>query len=204
MHFTWLGSTAMKIQTKPFDKDVVIVIDPYKPEKGSFPRSLASDIALFTAGEKDPITLSGDPFILSTAGECETKGVLVSAVQGHEPDQTMLRIDSEGISVGHLGCAKKELTNEQLKVLSEVDILCVPVGNDKCYDAQKALKVVNTIEPRIVIPIGFKSDNEPKAADVGAFLKEMGVKGVLSEKKIIIKKKDLPQDETRVIVLSKE
>lgn len=204
MHFSWLGSTAIKIQAKPFDKDVTIVIDPYKPKAGSFPRSLAPDIALFTKEQKGSVTLSGNPFVLEHPGECETNGVLVTAAQGHEPGSTLLRIDVEGISVGHLGCAKKELTNNQLAVLSGVDILCVPVGNGECYDAEQAVKAVNAIEPRIVIPIAFKSDNDPKAKDIKNFLKVMGATSSTPEKKVIIKKRDLPQDETKVVVLGKE
>lgn len=204
MHLSWLGNTAIKIQTKPFDQDVIIVIDPYKPNSGNFLRNLSAHIALYTQGEKGSITVSGEPFILSTPGECETKGVLISATQGSEPEQIMFRIDSEDISIGHLGVAKKALTDNQLKVISGVDILLVPVGGNNCYDAQAAVKTINTIEPRIIIPINYKSDNNPKAEKVDVFLKEMSVSNIKPEKKIIIKKKDLPQEETRVILLAKE
>lgn len=204
MHLSWLGRTAVKIQVKPADKDVVVVIDPYRPDKGIFPRSLAPDIGLYTREEKDSITLSGNPFILSTPGECETKGVLITAVAGHEPGTVMLRLDAEGLSVGHLGLAKKPLTDQQLEALADVDILFVPVGNNDSYDAEAAAKAVNQIEPRLVIPMAFKSDNDPQAKPVNDFLKEMGVSNGGAEKKVIIKKKDLPQEETQVIVLAKE
>jgi hypothetical protein len=39
---------------------------------------------------------------------------------------------------------------------------------------------------------------------VQAFLKAMGVENGAEEKKVILKKKDLPEEETRVIVLLKE
>ena len=204
MHITWLGSTAFKIQVKPFDKDVIVVIDPYKPSTGAFPRSLAPDIGLYTKGEKNSITLSGDPFVLFNPGEIENKGVLVSAVQGNEKDEVMLRVDAEQISVGHLGLTNKPLTDAQLEVLSGVDVLIVPVGNEGGYDAQAAVKAINAIEPRIVIPCAFKSDNDPKAKPVDEFLKEIGSSHSTPEKKAIRKKKDLPQEETQVIVLNKE
>ena len=204
MHISWLGNTSIKLQVKPFDKDIVVVIDPYKQETGTFPRSLAPDIALYTRGEKNSITLSGQPFILKYPGEIENKGVLVTSVQGHEKGETMVRVDAEQISVGHLGFAKKPLTDEQLKVLSGVDVLIVPVGNGDGYDAEMAVKAVNTVEPRIVIPMAFKSDNDPKAKAVDDFLKEIGSGTINPEKKAIVKKKDLPQEETQVIVLSKE
>ena len=204
MHISWLGTRAIKIQTKPLVEDVTIVIDAYKPVKGSFPRSLAPQIGLYTRGKEESITLSGDPFVLSTPGECETKGVLVTAVQGHEAGQIFLRVDSEYLSVGHLGNAKKELTDKQLEVLGDVDILIVPVGNGDVYDATEAAKAVNAIDPRIVIPMWYKSDNDASSKPVSEFLKAFGAKDIVEEAKTIIKKKDLPQEDTRVIVLTKE
>jgi hypothetical protein len=50
----------------------------------------------------------------------------------------------------------------------------------------------------------YQSDNDPSAKPVSDFLKEFGAKDVVEEAKTIIKKKDLPQDDTRVIVLTKE
>ncbi|MBT3419132.1 MAG: hypothetical protein HN726_02095 [Candidatus Magasanikbacteria bacterium] len=204
MHISWLGSTAFRIQTKPDADDVVVVIDPYKPKEGTFPRSLTPQIALFTRGEEDAITLSADPFTLSHPGEIETKGVLVTTVQGHEKNTLMIRVDSEHMSIGHVGHISKPLTDEQLEVISGVDILCVPVGGKDCFNAEAAVKMVNTIEPRIVIPMSFKSDNDPEEADVSAFLNAIGAPNDGAEKKVIIKHKDLPQEETRIIVLAKE
>lgn len=204
MHFSWLGETAVKLTIKPFDKDVVVVIDPYKPETGSFPRSLTPNIGLFSHSEKDSITLSGTPFILATPGEIETQGVLVTAVPGEDKDHIMFRIDAEHMSVAHLGLAKKQLSDAQLEVLGGVDVLFVPVGGGNTYDAEQAVKVVNAIEPRVVFPIAYQSDNNEKAEKVEAFLKEIGVATEEAEKKVIIKKKDLPEEETKVIVLAKE
>jgi len=205
MHISWLGNSAIKIQAKPFDKDVVAVIDTYRPDKGNFPRSLLADLALYTRGENESITISGSPYVLSIPGEIETKGVLVTAVQGHEAGQVMLRLDTEQLSLAHLGMAKKALTDAQLDVLADVDILIIPVGGNNCYDAEAAAKAVNAIEPKIVIPVAHNSDNDPKAASVNLFLREMGVpKNGEPENKVIIKKKDLPMEEMRVIVLKKE
>lgn len=204
MHISWLGSTAIKIQTKPFDQDVVVVVDPYKPGTGGFPRSLTPHIALYTRGEKGSVTLSGKPFVLSSPGEIETKGVLITSTQGHQIGETMVRIDAEHLSIGHLGKTKKLPSDKQLEVIAGVDVLMIPVGGGDSYDSELAVKVVNTIEPRIVIPMAYKSDNDPKADKLEVFLKEIGVAAEKPEKKVIIKKKDLPQEETKVIVLEKE
>ncbi|MCB9798687.1 MBL fold metallo-hydrolase [Candidatus Nomurabacteria bacterium] len=204
MHISWLGNTAIRLQAKSGSNDVNIVIDPYKPSKGSAPRSLTPQIALYTRGSDNSITLSGDPFVLETAGECETSGVLMYAAQGNEPGNNIVRIDSEGMSLGHLGMLSQEPNDAQMEILSGVDVLFIPVGGNGCYDAQKAVKIVNMIEPRVVIPMAYQCDNDPKAADVSAFLKELGMKTDAPEKKVIIKKKDLPQEDMLVFVLEKE
>lgn len=202
MHISWLGGTTVKLQTKSVDEDVVIVIDPYKPETGVFPRSLTPNIAILTRGDANTV-LAGSPFILATPGECDLKGVLMSAVSAGE-GSTVARLDAEGLSIGHLGLTNQPLTDAQRELLGDVDVLFVPVGGGDGYDATAAVKAVNAIEPRIVIPVAFQSDVDPAASPVSAFLKEMGAAATTPEAKVIIKKKDLPADETRVIVLAKE
>lgn len=204
MHISWLGGTAIRIQTKPKDVDLTLVIDPYRPSTGSFPRSLAPHIALFTRGEEQAITLSGNPFVLSTPGECETNGVLISAMYGEDARHLFVRFDTEGLSAAHLGLTQKPLTDAQLEMIGDVDILFLPVGAKEAYDAEDAVKIVNAVEPRVVIPIAFQSDIDPAAGSPNAFLREMGTKTDKTETKVIIKKKDLPQEETQVILLQKE
>ena len=204
MHISWLGTTAVRIQTKNEGNDVNIVIDPYKPKVGDFPRSLTPQIALFTRGQEDSITLSGEPFVLDTPGECDTKGVLVSAVEGHGENDVMFRIDLEQMSIGHLGLVSKFPVQKQKDLLSDVDVLLIPVGHPDAYDPEKAMKLINELGPRIVIPIAFKSKNDPKADGVEKFVKAMGMSADKLEKKAIIKKKDLPQEDTQLIILAKE
>ncbi len=206
MHISWLGSTALKIQTKPSatSDEVTVIIDPYKPKVGSFPRSLTPNITLYTRGQKESITISGDPYTLDHPGEIETNGVLITAIQGHDAEHIMYRLDTEGMSIAHVGLTNKQLTDAQIDGVGGVDILCLPVGGENSYDAEQAIKVVNAVEPRVVIPLNFKSENDPEASDVTNFLKSIGHGAVTPEKKAIFKKKDLPQEETNVIVLIKE
>ena len=204
MHISWLGNTSIKLQVKPLDIDITIVIDPYKQEKGNFPRSLTPNIALFTRTAKNSITLSGNPYILDTAGEIDTKDILITATEGHEEGRFMLRIDAEKMSIGHLGLTNKELTDKQIELLTNIDILFIPIGHEKSYTAETAIKIINSLEPRIVIPMAFKSDNDPEAKEITNFLKEMGKKDLEAEKKVIVKKKTLPEEEMQIILLEKE
>lgn len=204
MHISWLGGATIKLQTKPVADDVIILLDPYKPSTGDFPRSLTADVVVATRGEENLVTLSGTPFLLASPGECETKNVLMTAATSQIAGQTIARLDTEQLSIGYLGLAQKTLNDEELDIVSGVDILFVPVGGENCYDAEMAVKVVNEIEPRIVIPMAYNSDNDPKAAGVSEFLKAIGLKAEEPQSKVIIKKKDLPTEDMKVIVLTKE
>jgi len=204
MHITWMGNTAIKLQAKPNNDDVFIVIDPYKTDTGTFVRSATAHLALYTRGAEESITISGEPFVLETAGEIESKDILVNAVAGDEPGKQVLRIDCEQISLGHLCLIKKPLNESQVSALSGVDVLFVPVGCADTYDPEEAVKAINELEPRIVIPMAYQSDVSPKSLPVNNFLREMGAANIEPEKKVIIRKKDLPQEDTKVIVLVKE
>ncbi len=202
MHISWLGQTCVKLQTKNADEDVVIMIDAYRPEIGEFPRSFSSQIALYSHGEDGAVTVSQDPFVLSTLGECEIKNCLVYSYPFD--DKVIFKIVAEGIIIVHLGQITKKLDNALLEKIGDPDILFVPVGGGKSYlSSEDAASVVTTIEPRIVIPMGFQCDTEPKAMTVNDFIKEIGLKPDVTDKKIIIKKKDLPAEETKLMILEK-
>lgn len=202
MHIQWLGQTCVKLQTKNLDEDVVILIDGYRPEKGDFPRSFSPQIALYSHGQKDAATLSQDPFVLDTLGECETKGVMMYAIAGNDAN-VIYKINCEGMNILHLGQQKSKLTNDALEKIGTIDILLLPVGGGECFSPEDAAAMVTSLEPRIVIPIGHQCDTDTKAKPVSEFIKELGIKPEATDKKFIIKQKDLPQEDTKLYVLEK-
>jgi len=203
MHISWLGSTCVKLQTKTLDEDVVVLIDPYKPTSGEFPRSFSPNLALFSRGAENAATLSQNPFVLDTLGECEIKEVMVTTTPTTE-GTIIFKINAEGLSLVHLGGLSKKPNIEEMEKLGAIDILLVPVGNGKKYlNAEDATALVTALEPRIVIPIAYQCDTDKDAKLVSEFIKELGLKPELTDKKIIIRKKDLPADETKLYVLEK-
>lgn len=202
MHLNWLGQTCVKLQTKNLDEDVVILIDPYRPQKGDFPRSFSPQIALFSRGAEGGATLSQNPFVLDTLGECEVKNVVIYAVPA--ADSVVFKVNAEGLNVVHLGRLNKKVEAEVLEKVGTPDILFVPVGDGKEYlNPEDAAALVTALEPRIVIPMAYRCDTDPGAQPVEAFIKEMGLKPEMTDKKFIIKQKDLPQEETKLMILEK-
>ena len=117
----------------------------------------------------------------------------------------VFKLGAENMTIVHLGKLTKNLENGDLEKILSPDILFVPVGGGPNYlDLKIVASLTNTLEPRIIIPIGHKCDTEPDAKAISAFIAEIGLKPENAEKKIIIKEKDLPQEETKLIVLEKE
>lgn len=211
MHISWLGQTCVKLQTKNLDQEATILINAYKPslsgrqaQKGNFPRSFSPDIAIFSSGNKNAATLSQNPFIIDSLGEFELKNIVIYSLPNLR-ENNIFKINAESMSIVHLGRLNKNLTNGELEQIMNPDILFVPTGGEPDYlDSKTAANLVTTLEPRIVIPMGYKCDLEPHAQPVSKFISEIGLKPENETKKIIIKKKDLPAEETRLIILDKE
>ena len=108
---------------------------------------------------------------------------------------------AEGITLTHLGQLKqKELNSQQLEYIENTDILLVPLytQEQQGITPKLAANIVSQIEPRIIIPMQYEDDNKSKL--IQNFVKEMGnSKEELDKLKIT--KKDLPQEETKLIIL---
>jgi len=201
MIISWLGDAGIRLQIK----DTVVLIDPPAASAGLKPTKQAATIVALTQAEgTDAKSVSGEPLMIVSPGEYERQGVFIYGIQvPTDPARTHFRVEAEELSLGHLGGLKAKLDNGQLAAFEGVDILFVPVGGKSVYDADEASTLISQIEPRIVIPIQYKYPGQTAGySDVAAFLKEMGSKSSEAVDKLKIVKKDLPADETQVMVLS--
>lgn len=67
-------------------------------------------------------------------------------------------VDAEGIRLVHLGDLGIVLTDKEIKLLGKVDILFIPVGGYYTLSQEDALKVINKLNPKIVIPMHYKTE----------------------------------------------
>jgi L-ascorbate metabolism protein UlaG (beta-lactamase superfamily) len=92
-------------------------------------------------------------------------------------------------------------TSDQVEEIGNVDILMVPVGGGDSLDAPPAAETVSLIEPKLVIPMHFKTDIEKAALNpIERFLKEMGAKTSETHAKIAVTRSSLPE-ETQILIL---
>jgi len=210
MTIFWLGQSAFKIQ----DKEVTVAVDPYGEIGLKMPKFNA-EVLLISHGHDDhnnKDAIKGTPFLIDGPGEYEVKNVFVYGIPALHDDKegaergkiTMFLIEMEGIKIAHLSdFGQKSLTAEQLGMLEGVDILLIPVGGHFTIDGEEAAKIVSQLQPRIVIPMHYKIPHlNIKLDPVDNFLKEFGVTSPEKMEKLKISKKDLPQEETKVIILT--
>lgn len=215
MHIIWQGQSCFQI----IAGQIKIVIDPFSEDIGLKLSKLEADILLVSHDHYDHANIKaipGDPFLIKSPGEYEVKGVFVQGIPAFHDDKegkergknTIYIIEAEELRLCHLGdLGQKELSADQLDKIGEVDILLAPVGGIYTIDAKEAAKIISQIEPKIVIPMHYDLPklNPPaggvKLDGVDKFLKEMGQKSAETQPKLIVKKKDLVEEETKVIVL---
>mgnify|MGYP000465730420 CR=1 FL=1 len=191
-----------------------MVTDPFSNEIGFKLPRVEADVLLVSHQHHDHNNVKGvggNPFLIEGPGEYEIRGIFIQGVpsfhdskEGKERGRnTIYTIDAEDMRICHLGdLGQKELTPEQLDKIDNVDILMVPVGGTYTVDAKGASGIISQIEPRIVIPMHYKIPKlKIKLEGVDRFLKEMGKKTSEAQQKLLIKKKDLPKEETKIIVL---
>jgi L-ascorbate metabolism protein UlaG (beta-lactamase superfamily) len=215
MHITWYGQSFFQIQTSANKgEQTTLCIDPFDESTGLKPPVLSTDVLLITHDHKDhnnKKAIKGDYFSVETPGEYEVKEIFIQGIPSYHDDalgkqrgsNTIYIIEMEEMRLCHLGdLGQKELTSEQVEKIGDIDILMVPVGGKYTLDAKGANHVISQIEPKIVIPMHYALPKSNDGLDsVDAFLKEIGKKSIESQPKLLIKKKDLPQD-TQVVLLS--
>lgn len=213
MIITWQGQSCFKIQDKVGSEGITLVTDPFDKSLGLKVPNFEADIVTVShdhADHNNVAAFRGTPKVVKSAGEYDIKGVMIEGVlsyhdasQGKERGNNIIyRIEMDDITICHLGDLGHVLDNKQLERLEGIDILLVPVGGKYTLDAKRAVEVISQIEPRIVIPMHYKTKDMKIDIDgVDKFIKELGIEATYEEK-LKINKKDLPAEDMELVILS--
>ncbi|MBU2264838.1 MBL fold metallo-hydrolase [Patescibacteria group bacterium] len=210
MVITWYGQSCFKIQSG----ETAVFTDPFNKEIGLTPPRGQANVVTISHQHHDhnnSEALNSEPLVVDGPGEYEIKGVEIKGVFSFHDDKegkergvnTIYVIEIEGIKICHLGdLGQSKLTAEQIDKIDGVDILMIPVGGTYTIDGETAVEIINQIEPRIIIPMHYKIPGlNIKLDGVDVFLKEMGMAKKDAVDKLTLKKKDLPEEETQMVVM---
>lgn len=159
MKITWLGHSCFKIETK----NETIILDPYEDGyvDGLKPLRDHANLVLCSHEHGDHnarnvITLDPKPIQCSITTLSTFHDDQQGALRG---PNTIHIIDDGNYKVAHLGDLGCSLTEEESKLLHNMDVVLIPVGGHYTIDAKQARDIISQIHPKITIPMHYRSDD---------------------------------------------
>lgn len=171
MKIKWYGHASFLITSASGTK---IVTDPYEPggydgaiSYGSPPDQI--DIAVVSHDHPDHNYvqgLKGTPQVVKGPGSHTVSGIVFKGISTfHDTSEGKDRGEStifcftvDGIRLCHLGDLGHPLSEKDSTEIGDVDVLMLPVGGFFTIDAGVATEVVDSLNPRLVIPMHFKTE----------------------------------------------
>lgn len=199
MNISWYGQTCFKITYQRGKNSAAdILIDPFGKETGLKPPKKETDILISKNRDSQ-----SKAFLIEGPGEYDVYGAYIRGFSIGGNENIVYTIEAEDVKICHLGkFLNGEISSEQLEEIGDIDILLVPIGGIDVLDSKSAVKIMSQIEPRITIPMNYKLPGlKTKHEGVDVFLKALGIKSLPAMPKLSIKKKDIPQEEAKIIVL---
>jgi L-ascorbate metabolism protein UlaG (beta-lactamase superfamily) len=199
MELTYHGHSCVRLR----GREMTVVVDPPQSALPGLAKG-TQGIIVRTEGETDPERLrarEGEVQEVCGPGEFEIGGVSILGLAAGET--TVMRVSVDDVRVVVAGRLRRQLTEEEIDRLGHVDVLVLPVGGGDALGAIDAAKLVNAVEPSIVVPARYGSGDGGEYDPVGKFAKEMGLaEGAWEpQPKLVLSGSSGESDDTRVVFL---
>jgi L-ascorbate metabolism protein UlaG (beta-lactamase superfamily) len=168
MKIKWLGHSAFLITS---DNKIKIVTDPYTLGNGVNYRPINETASIVTISHthydhNNHAAVKGSPMIIREKGLYNVKGIEIKAVPvfhdsslgSQRGNDLVFCFKVDGLVACHLGDLGHTLDPDQIAEIGPVDILMVPVGGYYTIDATEANMVTQSLNPRIVIAMHYKTE----------------------------------------------
>lgn len=172
IQITYLGHACFVVKKD----DYSIILDPYKGVKGfidiegTYNEVLSShDHFDHCYKEKIKIVKNNSPFSVSYISSFHDD------VKGSKRGLNKITIiESNNKRIVHLGDLGHLLDASIINQLGKVDVLLVPIGGTYTIDSSAAVKTINDINPRLIVPMHYKDGEKGLEVleDIGIFIKK--------------------------------
>jgi L-ascorbate metabolism protein UlaG (beta-lactamase superfamily) len=207
VEITWYGQSCFRLAERG---KAVIITDPFAGSIGYDVPKFKGDVVTIShdaPGHNNASAVKNAQRVLNGAGEYEIGGVFIIGAALHNlhtdpPKRNVAYLfDFEGLKVAHLGDLDHVPSQATMEALGVVHIALVPVGGGGGLNATQAAEVVNALEPKLVIPMHYKTEQSVLELETAErFLKEMGVSRIQQEEVFKISTSGLPE-QTQIVVL---
>lgn len=206
MIISYFGNHYLKIQ----QGDTILSINPVSKEskENSKPTRFGAQIVISTTNHPSYNGFEQNeyagvvPLVINGPGDYESKEIFIKGVgtktviDSKEYVNTSYSINLEGTTLGVLGPLSETLKAADRDGLDSPEILFVSL-REKGLSPGEAYKLALSFEPNIIIPVDYTEDT------LKAFLKESGNTSPERVDKLTIKKKDILNRLSDIIVIDK-
>ncbi len=209
MEFEYLGGTSVKLYTKK--SSLTVDINNLEDIGVKIPTK-SSEISLYSRGEIS--TSDKADFSFSTPGEYEVHNISIRGIgtQGYSDEagtkrNVIYRLIVNDVRVAFIGSINPDLSDDQLELIGTIDILFIPVGGGGVtLDGAGALKVIKSIEPKIIVPIYYadKGLKYPEGlVKLDDALRELAMEPSETLDKLKVKNKEFAEA-TKLVILNRQ
>jgi len=214
MKIKWNGHASFTITASD---GTVIVTDPYDPSGygGVLTYDQVKDKADGVLVSHDHADhnyvkgLPGSPEVIKGSGrvkDIKVKGIPTyhdESGGSERGENTIFVFAVDGMNICFAGDLGHPLSNEQIKAIGPLDLLLIPVGGTYTVDADGAAKIAEALNPKLIIPMHFKTDKcALPISEVDGFLEKMPKVNQLKQSEIELSQDKLPDAGTEVWVLN--
>lgn len=161
MRITWIGHSCFRIEKNGFS----ILMDPYADGSvpGFMPVRERANMVLCSHGHGDHNAV--DCVELMDGGE---NPFSITRIETYHDNQmgvqrgrnTIHILDDGNSRVAHLGDLGCSLDTEQIKLLSGLDAVMIPIGGYYTIDISQAVKIIDDIKPKMILPMHYRSNEK--------------------------------------------
>lgn len=205
---TWFGHACFNIR----GRDASVVMDPVPSSSGYDTGTLAADVV--TVSHDHPGHTAVDQIqdgyrLLNGPGEYEIREIFITGIQTyHDAEKgkqlgknTVYVVEFEDLVICHLGDIGHVLTEDQVELVSSVDVLLVPAGGGPTISPSQAGEIIGQVAPGIIIPMQFRTEQgDTEREPVDAFLREMASGEYDTVDRLTVRKSDIG-DSPKIVVL---
>ncbi len=158
-----------------------VITDPYQGVGYEMPKNLRADIVTISHAHFDHNYLTGVTAntVYTDLGVHQYDDIKIEGIASYHDERKgalrgnncIYKIEMGGLTLCHMGDIGEEVSSELIDKIGKVDVLFIPVGGTYTVDAVGAMKYVEAIQPKTVIPMHYKPmDGSLDIAGIQSFL----------------------------------